>query len=68
MSLACCDLPLGVLARHISLHLSKTTAPHAGGSIWATDVPGWMTAIGTAILAIGAIFTVMYAVKAFRAS
>jgi hypothetical protein len=42
------------------------TAGHVSGSIWATDVPGWITAIATAFLAVGAIFTIIYAVKAFR--
>jgi hypothetical protein len=38
----------------------------AGGSIWATTVPGWITAIVTAGLLIGAFFTVRYAAKAFH--
>jgi hypothetical protein len=42
------------------------TAGHASGSIWATDVPGWITAAGTALLAIFAILTTIYAVRAFR--
>jgi len=42
------------------------TTGHASGSIWATDVPGWITAAGTAILAIFAIVTAIYAIRAFR--
>ena len=38
---------------------------HPGGSIWATDVPTWITAVATVGLLIGAIFTAMYAIKAF---
>jgi hypothetical protein len=67
MLLACRFLPIGALATHLSPHVSNTPAPPARGSIWAADVPGWITATGTAILAIGAAFTVIYAVKAFRA-
>jgi cbb3-type cytochrome oxidase subunit 3 len=62
----CCRLPIGALARHVSPHVSNTSAPPAGGSIWATDVPGWITAAGTALLAIFAILTTIYAVRAFR--
>jgi uncharacterized membrane protein YhiD involved in acid resistance len=62
----CCRLPIGALARHVSPHVSNTLAPPAGGSIWATDVPGWITAAGTALLAIFAILTTIYAVRAFR--
>jgi hypothetical protein len=42
------------------------TAGHASGSIWATDVPGWITALATAGLLIGAIITAIYAIRAFR--
>jgi hypothetical protein len=42
------------------------TTGHASRSIWATDVPGWITAAGTAILAIFAIVTAIYAIRAFR--
>jgi hypothetical protein len=41
------------------------TAGHASGSIWAADVPGWITAIATAGLLIGAIITAIYAARAF---
>ena len=40
-------------------------AGHAIGSIWATDVPGWITALATFGLLIGAIITARYAIKAF---
>jgi hypothetical protein len=66
MSLACCYLPLEGLAGHLNPHLTKHGGASAVGSIWATDVPGWITAIGTAGLLIGAIVTAMYAIKAFR--
>lgn len=39
---------------------------HAGGTIWAVDVPTWITAIATVGLLIGAIITAIYAIKAFR--
>jgi hypothetical protein len=42
-------------------------AKHAGSWISATILTGWITAIATAILAAGAIFTVIYAIRAFRA-
>jgi len=61
MPLACCYLPARVLAGHISKHASS----HAGGSIWAIVMPGWITAIATAGLLIGAIITAVYAIKAF---
>jgi hypothetical protein len=40
-------------------------AGHDRGSIWATDAPGWITAIATAGLLVGAIITAIYAIKAF---
>ena len=40
-------------------------ATAAVGSIWATDVPGWITALATVGLLIGAIITAVYAIKAF---
>jgi hypothetical protein len=47
-------------------HVTPHPTP-AGDSVWATIVPTWITAVATAILAAGAIFTVIYAIKAFRA-
>lgn len=38
-----CYLPLEGLARHLSPQSSNTPALPAVGSIWATDVPGWIT-------------------------
>lgn len=69
MPLSCCCLPALTLARHVSPspHVSNTPASPAGGSIWATDVPGWITAVATAGLLIGAIITAIYAAKAFNA-
>lgn len=61
MPLACCCLPLQVLAGHVSKHVGNL----AGAPIWAADVPGWITAIATAGLLIGAIITAIYAAKAF---
>jgi hypothetical protein len=57
----------GVLLTLPECQARTPTAGHASGSIWATDVPGWITAIGTAALAAGAIFTVIYAIKTFGA-
>lgn len=65
MSLSSCYLAALALGSHVSPHTSKTPAPPAGGSIWATDVPGWITAIATAGLLAGAIITAIYAAKAF---
>jgi hypothetical protein len=42
-------------------HVSK----HSAGSIWASDVPTWVTAVATVGLLIGAIITARYAIKAF---
>jgi hypothetical protein len=39
----------------------------AGGSVWAIDVPTWITAIATVGLLTGAIVTAIYAIRAFRA-
>lgn len=61
MSRICCYAPLAP-ATHASSHVVE----HAAGSIWATDVPGWITAIATAGLLVGAIVTAIYAVRAFR--
>jgi membrane protein implicated in regulation of membrane protease activity len=38
----------------------------AGDSVWATIVPGWIAAVGTGVLAIFAIVTALYAIRAFR--
>jgi hypothetical protein len=57
-SVNCCHVLLQPLAKNIS----SDTA----GSIWAADVPGWITAVGTALLAVFAILTTIYAVRAFR--
>lgn len=65
MSLSSCYLAAPALASHVSPHTSKTPGPPAGGSIWATDVPGWITAIATVGLLVGAIITAIYAAKAF---
>jgi len=46
--------------------LAKNVSSNTAGSIWATDVPGWITAVGTALLAVFAILTTIYAVRAFR--
>ena len=54
----CCHVLLQPLARNVSSDIA--------GSIWATDVPGWITAVGTALLAVFAILTTIYAVRAFR--
>ena len=55
----CCSTLLQPLIRHAS--------SDAAGSIWAIDVPTWITAIATAGLLVGAYFTARYAIKAFRA-
>jgi hypothetical protein len=57
-SVNCCH----VLVQPLAKGISSDTA----GSVWATDVPGWITAVGTALLAIFAILTTIYAVRAFR--
>ena len=46
--------------------LAKGVSGNAAGSIWATNVPGWITAVGTALLAVFAILTTIYAVRALR--
>jgi hypothetical protein len=56
----------GVLLELPGCQVGTRTAGHAGGSIWATDVPGWITAVGTGLLAIFAIITAIYAIRAFR--
>ena len=55
---SCCHVLLQPLAKNVS---SGTAS-----SVWATDVPGWITAVGTALLAVFAILTTIYAVRAFR--
>jgi hypothetical protein len=54
-----------ILPQLCSAHVSKHIGNQTGGSIWATIVPGWITAIATAGLLIGAIITAVYAVRAF---
>jgi hypothetical protein len=54
----CCHVVLEPLAKGVSGDVA--------GSVWATDVPGWITAAGTALLAIFVILTTIYAVRAFR--
>ena len=54
----CCHVLLQPLARNVSSDIA--------GSVWATDLPGWITAVGTALLAVFAILTTIYAVRAFR--
>ena len=60
--------PSAPAAAHTSpvIHVTRHTIAHASGPIWATDVPGWITGVGTAILAIFAIVAAYYARKAFR--
>ena len=54
--IACCYL----------LHPSAShAASHAGGPISAAILQGWVTAISTAVLAIFAIVTAIYAIRAF---
>lgn len=55
----------GVLLNLPECRAGTHTAGHASGSIWATDVPGWITAIATAGLLIGAVITARYAIKTF---
>jgi hypothetical protein len=45
----------------------KPASADAADSVWAIDVPTWITGIGTAILATFAIVTAVYAIRAFRA-
>jgi hypothetical protein len=53
---------------HIFLEpLAKNVNSGAAGSIWAMDVPGWISAIAAVGLLVGAIITARYAIKAFRA-
>lgn len=55
--IACCYL----------LHPSAShAASHAGGPISAAILQGWVTAISTAVLAIFAIVTAIFAIRAFR--
>jgi hypothetical protein len=52
---------------HVLLYsLAKSVSSDIAGSVWAADVPGWITAVGTALLAVFAILTTVYAVRAFR--
>jgi hypothetical protein len=61
MSPACLYVLLPVLACHVGKHVGADS----GGSIWAAAVPGWITASATVGLLIGAIFTAVYAARAF---
>jgi len=54
----CCHVLLQPLAKNVSSDIA--------GSVWATDMPGLITAVGTALLAVFAILTTIYAVRAFR--
>ena len=47
-------------------HATRHAIAHASGSIWTTDVPGWVASASTGILAIFAIVAAYYARKAFR--
>jgi hypothetical protein len=52
---------------HVIRHVSPTPTPSsAESSVWTMDVPTWITAIATVGLFVGAIFTAIYAIKAFR--
>jgi hypothetical protein len=52
---------------HVLLQpLPSNVSSDAAGSIWATDAPSCITAAGTGLLAIFAILTTIYAVRAFR--
>ena len=66
MPVRCCYAPLPVPTGHVSTHVITHASNQAEGSIWATVVPGWITAITTAGLFIGAIVTAIYAIKTFR--
>lgn len=61
MSPACCFLPIGPLG-----NVANVSAAAAGAD-WVNVAPNWITAIATVGLLAGAIFTVIYAVRAFRA-
>jgi cell division protein FtsL len=45
--------------------IAQASSHAAAGSIWAVDVPTWITAIATLGLLIGAIITAMFAARAF---
>ena len=60
---ACCHLA-AALADRVALHAVKP-ASAAAGSVWAADVPAWIGAVATVELLIGAIFTAIYAKRAF---
>jgi hypothetical protein len=65
VSLACCYVPFSTLVTHVGTHASKHVSTSAGGSIWATGVPTWITAIATVGLLVGAVIGAKYAIKAF---
>jgi hypothetical protein len=60
MLLTCLCAPLRLLVSG-----SGHPGGQAAGSIWAADIPAWVSAIATAGLLIGAIFTAVYARRAF---
>jgi hypothetical protein len=64
MALACCYLAAAAPGARLAPHAAKHASASAG-AIWATDVPGWVTAIATVGLLIGAIITARYAIRAF---
>ena len=45
--------------------LTKQAAQSSGPDFWSTVLPAWITAAATALLGIGAVFTAIYAVRAF---
>jgi hypothetical protein len=55
----------GVPVKLLGCQAGTHAAGRASGSIWATDVPGWITALATVGLLAGAIVTARYAIKAF---
>ena len=67
----CCYVPFAALVTRNGIHpavqAGKPVITEAAGSIWATDVPAWITAIATVGLLAGAIVTAVYAIRAFRA-
>jgi hypothetical protein len=65
MPLTCCYVPFAALVTRAAAHVSTHGTQAAGDSVWAAIVPGWITGVGTAILAIFAIVTAWYARKAF---
>ena len=66
----CCYVPYTTLVTRGGVYPAVRDGMPAvtkvASSIWATDVPGWITAIATAGLLIGAIITAIYAILAYR--